>query len=66
MSATAVTVPPQPAPIIPDPNPNQEPAPIIPDPNPNQEPAPIIPDPAPEPIPDPGAVPEASVPEAVG
>ena len=35
----------EPAPVIPDPNPNREPAPIIPDPDPNREPAPIIPEP---------------------
>ena len=51
------------APIIPDPDPNQEPAPIIPDPNPNPDPAPIIPDPNPNPepapiIPGPETVPE--------
>ena len=35
----------EPAPVIPDPNPNPEPAPIIPDPDPTSEPAPIIPEP---------------------
>ena len=38
---------PDPAPIIPDPDPNPNPAPIIPDPNPNPDPAPIIPGPDP-------------------
>lgn len=37
----------EPAPVIPDPNPNPEPAPIIPDPDPNPNPAPVIPEPNP-------------------